>query len=90
MKELIHEHSSVIVDADGAQWRVRTWGEQRADGTWWGWLEFEPRAGETLQTGQETSQPSRAALAYWASGLEDVYLEGAFVRALEPRRADRS
>ena len=34
-----------------------------------------------LRTGQETSQPNRDALAYWASGLEDVYLEGALARA---------
>jgi hypothetical protein len=85
MKTRIHDHSAIIVASDGTAYRVTTWGEQREDGTWWGWLEFEPRAGDgpPLRTGQETSQPSRDALAYWASGLEVVYLEGAYVRALE-------
>ncbi len=58
-------------------------GEERADGTWAGWLEFHPSdsAQPVLQTGQETSQPNRAALEYWASGLEPVYMEGALARA---------
>jgi hypothetical protein len=84
VKTEIHEHSVVVVGRDGTPYRATTWGEQREDGTWWGWLEFEPRTGgSSLRTGQETTQPSRDALAYWASGLEAVYLEGAFVRALE-------
>jgi hypothetical protein len=33
------------------------------------------------RTGQETSQPDRKALEYWATGLEAVYLEGALARA---------
>jgi hypothetical protein len=80
----IHEHAAIIIGPDETPYRVRTCGEERADGTWWGWLEFEPRTGgTTLRTGRETTQPNRDALAYWASGLEVVYLEGAFVRALE-------
>jgi hypothetical protein len=35
----------------------------------------------TLRTEQETSQPNRVAVEYWASGLEPIYLEGAFARA---------
>jgi hypothetical protein len=34
-----------------------------------------------LITEQETSQPNRTALEYWADGLEPVYLDGAFARA---------
>jgi hypothetical protein len=34
-----------------------------------------------LVTQQETSQPNRAALEYWADGLEPIYLEGALARA---------
>jgi hypothetical protein len=34
-----------------------------------------------LRTGQETTQPSWRAIAYWASGLEPIYFEGAFARA---------
>jgi hypothetical protein len=84
VKTRIHDHSAIVVGRDGTPYRATTWGEERADGTWWGWLEFEPRTGgASLRTGQETTQPNRDALAYWASGLEAVYLEGAFVRALE-------
>jgi len=57
--------------------------EERADGTWIGWLEFEPEDPEDpiLVTDQETSQPNRTAVDYWATGLEAVYFEGAFERA---------
>ena len=87
MKERIHAHSAVIRSDDGIPYDVTTWGEERGDGTWKGWLEFRPHPGRgtTLRTGRETTQPNRNALEYWASGLEDVYLEGAFVRALERR-----
>ena len=37
--------------------------------------------GPALRTGRETTQPNRDAVANWASGLEPVYLEGAFARA---------
>jgi hypothetical protein len=49
-----------------------------------GWLEFVPTSasgGPVLRTGQETSQPDREAVEYWAGGLEPVYLEGALGRA---------
>lgn len=84
MGEQILEHSVVVVDAEGKTYRAVTWGERRLDGTWWGWLEFEPReGGPALATGQETTQANRDALAYWATGLEPVYLEGALMRAKE-------
>jgi hypothetical protein len=38
-------------------------------------------AAAARRTDQETSQPNRGALAYWATGLEAAYLEGAFARA---------
>ena len=41
-------------------------------------------AGSVLRTNQETSQPNQGALAYWASGLQASYLEGAFKRAVRP------
>ncbi|HET9533655.1 MAG TPA: hypothetical protein VFQ92_25115 [Blastocatellia bacterium] len=83
MPELIHEHSERIVDSSGATYVVYVYGEPRADGTWRGWIEFHPLAGgaPALRTGQETSQPDKKALIYWASGLEPIYLEGAFDRA---------
>ena len=52
----------------------------RRDGTWAGRLVF--KSGNTRRvTRQETSQPNREALQYWATGLEMVYLEGAYSRA---------
>jgi hypothetical protein len=84
MAELIQEYSTPIIDESRAVYIARAYGQERADGTWEGWLEFRPEDGRgrgVLRTGQETSQPNRTALEYWASGLEAVYFEGAFLRA---------
>ena len=83
MRELIHEHSHRVQGADGTLYSARTCGARREDGTWEAWLEFVPtdRSRSTLRTGRETSQPNRAAVEYWATGLEPVYLEGALKRA---------
>jgi hypothetical protein len=57
-------------------------GQERADGTWEGWIEFRPIGlGAVLLTDRETSQPNLTALEYWADGLEPIYFEGAFARA---------
>jgi len=81
--ELIHEYEARFRDGEGTLYLMRAYGQERPDGTWAGWLEFVPALGDgkPLTTGQETSQPNREALAYWASGLEPVYFEGAFARA---------
>lgn len=83
MAELLQEYTALVTGPDGTIYRVRSYGEERADGTWIGWLEFEPEDPEepTLATDQETSQPNRAAVEYWATGLEVVYFEGAIERA---------
>jgi len=83
MAELIQEYAARFRDDDGALYVVSAYGEERSDGTWAGWLEFVPALGDgtSLITGQETSQPNRDALVYWASGLEPIYFEGAFARA---------
>lgn len=85
MPELIHQHAEQVQDSAGVRYRVLVYGERREDGTWEGWIEFHPvgDAGSVLRTERETSQPDREALNYWASGLEPVYLEGAFARAHE-------
>jgi hypothetical protein len=82
MAELIHKHSMIVKD-DETVYIVRTYAEQRADRTWHAWLEFHPtdKSRPLLRTGQETSQPSRVTIEYWASGLTPVYLEGALTRA---------
>jgi len=83
MAELLHEYTSTVTGPDGTTYAVCSYGEERLDGTWIGWLEFEPDESDlpTLVTDQETSQPNRTAVEYWATGLEAVYFEGAFERA---------
>jgi hypothetical protein len=46
-------------------------------------VEFTPIDNQIskLRTDRETSQPNRQALEYWSTGLEPVYIEGAFERA---------
>jgi hypothetical protein len=79
---LIAHHPTKIIQGN-TTYAVSICGEQRGDGTWEGWLEFHPVASSlpVLRTDQETSQPNRDALEYWAGGLEPVYLEGALARA---------
>ena len=62
---------------------MRIFGEERIDRTWEAWLEFHPPdiSQPVLRTEQETSQPNRAAIEYWADGLEPIYLDGALARA---------
>ena len=83
MAELLQEYTTEVIGPDDTTYNVRSYGEERADGTWIAWLEFEPLDPEEpiLVTDQETSQPNRTAVEYWATGLEPVYFEGAFERA---------
>lgn len=85
--ELIAEHAHPISHG-GVTYHVSVFGVERKDGTWSGWLQFhDAKSGETTKTGQETSQPNRKALEYWASGIEDVYLQGALRRVERPETA---
>jgi hypothetical protein len=79
MADLIYEHPHPLI-VNGVTYRVVVRGTSREDGTWSGWLEFLDGA-TVRRTDQETSQPNRDALVYWATGLEDVYLDGALSRA---------
>ena len=83
MAELLQEYSTRVKGSDGKTYIVRSYAQERADGTWAGWLEFHPADSSTpvLRTGQETSQPSRVTVEYWATGLEPLYFEGALARA---------
>lgn len=79
--QIVHEHPHPIRTARGV-FRAYVAGIERVDGTWAGWIEYEPEGGGArLKTSQETSQPNRGALAYWATGLEDLYYDGALERA---------
>jgi hypothetical protein len=83
MANLVYEHSVTIQTPKGATYTAYTYAEPQRDGTWQGWIEFRPVDGRggPLRTDRETTQPTRDAVAYWASGLEPVYFEGAFERA---------
>jgi hypothetical protein len=81
MAELIQTYAEVVRDAGGEEYTAHAYGEARADGNWEGWIEFHPASGAVRRTNRETTQPDRGALAYWASGLEPVYLDGALARA---------
>jgi amphi-Trp domain-containing protein len=80
---LIHTHGDQVRDSAGRIWDVLVYGEEFADGTWEGWLQFAPRTAglPAKRTGRETTQPDRASLEHWATGLEPLYLAGAFERA---------
>ena len=79
---LILELVEHVVDAAGVHYVVCIFGDERADGIWEGWLAFVGiGAAAVLRTGIETTQSTRADLAYWASGLEPTYIRGAFQRA---------
>ena len=81
--QVIHLHSERVQDTLGNLYEVLIYGEPRLDGTWEGWLEFIPLSSglSSLRTDRETTQPDLPALEYWATGLEPMYLAGAFERA---------
>jgi hypothetical protein len=81
--QLIRLHSERVQDTLGNLYEVLIYGEPRLDGTWEGWLEFVPLSAglSSLRTERETTQPDLSALEYWATGLEPMYLAGAFQRA---------
>jgi hypothetical protein len=66
-------------------YRARACGSSVEGGTWQGWIEFDPvDGGEPVRSSRETTQPNRVDTEYWATGLTQVYLEGALSRALNP------
>ena len=81
MAELIQTYEALVRDVRGVEFTASAYAEERAGGTWEGWIEFRSPSGEVRLTGRETTQPNREALRYWASGLEPLYLDGAFSRA---------
>ena len=78
--ELIHTFAAPMTDETGRSWRAQVFGNP-AGNVWFGWIVFTDDGGASLWTGVETSQPDRDALRYWATGIEPIYLEGAFARA---------
>jgi hypothetical protein len=88
MASVLFEYQPFFKGPTGITYRARACGSEMEDGRWQGWVEFlPPRGGRVLLSPRETIQPNRTDLAYWASGLTPVYLEGALVRALDRHRA---
>jgi hypothetical protein len=86
MRHWIQRHRARIHVPGATSYTPVVLGEERPDGTWEGSIQFlpaEPATGRVLYTDRETTQPNRGALEYWASGLEPVYFEGAFARAVD-------
>jgi hypothetical protein len=83
MAEVVHVFEAPLF-VNGVPYTVQVAG--RVDGhVWEGWIEFAAQDGSDVRrTPRETTQPDRAALAYWATGLSGTYLEGAFRRTLSP------
>lgn len=90
LAEVLVEYPDVIAAVDGTRFLARACATQVSENSWHGWIEFTPvDGGAVVRSPRETTQPNRAGVLYWATGLTPVYLEGALHRALRPpmRRA---
>ena len=86
--ELLQQFEKPVTDNSGARYMVSVYGRSRPSDTWQGWLVFERQSdAKRFATDVETTQPDAEAVVYWATGLTDVYLDGALDRAR--RRAPR-
>lgn len=85
MAEVLATFSTPVTDEFGSYY-PRAVGRLAADRMWEGWIEFVPIDGgsDVLVTPVESRQPERQHLAYWATGLSQVYMEGALRRARNP------
>ena len=84
MAETLLVYQKPVVANDGTSYEARACGAPMTGSTWEAWIEFVPiGGGEPLRSGRETTQPNRTDAEYWATGLSQVYLEGALRRALE-------
>lgn len=85
MAEVLVEFESEFESPDHGRFTARACGRERPEGLWECWLEFTPRAGgAVVRTGRESTQPSRDAARYWATGLTTTYIDGALARTLVP------
>jgi hypothetical protein len=98
MAEVLVQFQEPVSALGGTSYTARVCGRAAPDGGWEGWIEFVPGDGspddsnadsKILRSQRETRQSDRDALLYWATGLTQVYLEGALARTLEPARPPR-
>jgi hypothetical protein len=86
MAEVLLKFEATLAGPNGRSYEANACGRPLEGGKRWeGWIEFVPGDDSpVLRTAEETVQPNRDALVYWATGLSVTYLEGALDRALEP------
>ena len=84
MSEILADLDTTIVSPEGDEYYLQV-GGQLARGVWEAWLEFVPVDDglEVLQTKTETTQPTREDVVRWSETLTQVYLQGAFARAVD-------
>lgn len=83
MAETLVEFQGPVTGPDGSTYFARAVGGEVPGANWHGWIEFTPAdGGEPLCSPRETTQPNRTDVEYWATGLTNVYLQGALARAL--------
>ena len=83
MAETLVRFTEAITGRDGRQYVASARGIRGSDGLWHGWIAFSDGT-TSMRTTQESEQPNRDDLMYWAQGLTYVYLEGALERATRP------
>jgi hypothetical protein len=83
MRERVHERNVDLVAEDGTRYdRCYVHAEPQRGGTWAGRIEFQTADGaQSLLGPRETTQSNEEGVAYWATGLQPTYLEGALHRA---------
>jgi hypothetical protein len=89
---LVHAREIDVADVNGQAYnRAYVHAELQTGGTWQGWIEFvsEDR-GRRLRTERETTQSTLEGVAYWATGLEATYFQGALDRAIQRGRPPRA
>ena len=84
MREIMIDLERTVVSPDGDEYYGQVAGDQRPDGMWEAWLEFIPvdDSLQQLRTNAETTQPTREDAIRWSETLTDVYIQGAFARAV--------
>jgi hypothetical protein len=85
MSEILADLDTTIVSPEGDEYYVQVVGEHLLTGMWEAWLEFVPLddALEVLRTTTETTQTTREDVVRWSETLTQVYLQGAFARAVD-------
>ena len=84
MAETLLRYQKPVRVPDGTLYEAHACGGPMPGGCWQGWIEFVPIAGGTpVRSPRETTQPNRTDTEYWATGLTQVYLEGALHRAFD-------